>query len=217
LTDHVVVSLSGGKDSVYALYSALKEGLNVKQLMFIKTGGKAHLENKRMIKLISETTGIPAIIVGKNPQDISKALKELRANTLVSGVTTTPEHLEYYKEILVPIGVKQYAPLFGKDPIAGLDEMRQLGFKCLIIEVDTALGADKEWLGKIIDQNIINEIKQKVNEKKINPIGEWGEYHTLVVNCPIYKKQITIEKANIEWKNTKGYYLIKKANLQSKV
>jgi uncharacterized protein (TIGR00290 family) len=217
LSDHIVVSLSGGKDSVYALYSVLKEGLNVKHLMFIKTGGKAHLENKRMIELISETTGIPAIIVGKNPQDVGKALKKLGANMLVSGVTTTPEHLEYYKEILDPINVKQYAPLFGKDPIVGLDEMQQLGFKCLIIEVDTALGANKEWLGKIIDQNIIDEIKQRVVEKKINPIGEWGEYHTLVVDCPIYKKQIIIEKANIEWKNTKGYYLIKKANLQQRL
>lgn len=216
MTDHVVVSLSGGKDSVYALYSVLREGLNVEYLMFIQTGGKAHLENKRMIELISEATGIPAVIVGKNPQDVGKALKKLGASMMVSGVTTTPEHLDYYKEILDPIGVKQYAPLFGKDPIAGLDEMQQLGFKCLIIEVDTALGANKEWLGRVIDQNIISEIKQRVAEKKINPIGEWGEYHTLVVDSPIYKKQITVEKANIEWKNTKGYYLIKKANLQNK-
>jgi len=117
---------------------------------------------------------------------------------------------------LDPIGVKQYAPLFGKDPLVGLDEMQQLGFKCLIIEVDTALGASKDWLGKIIDQSILNEIKQRVAEKKINPIGEWGEYHTLVVDCPIYKQKIVVEKAKTEWKNTKGYYLIKKASLQPK-
>jgi uncharacterized protein (TIGR00290 family) len=212
----VVVSLSGGKDSVYALYMALNEGLNVKHLMFIKTGGKAHLENKKMIDLISQATGIPAIVVGKKPQDVGKALKKLGADMLVSGVTTTPEHLDYYKGILDPIGVKQYAPLFGKDPLAGLAEMQQLGFKCLIIEVDTALGASKDWLGKIIDQNILDEIKQRVAEKKINPIGEWGEYHTLVVDCPIYKQKIVVEKAKTEWKNTKGYYLIKKASLQTK-
>jgi uncharacterized protein (TIGR00290 family) len=98
----------------------------------------------------------------------------------------------------------------------GLDEMQQLGFKCLIIEVDTALGANKEWLGKVIDKNILDEIKQRVTEKKINPIGEWGEYHTLVVDCPIYKEKIAVERAKMEWKNTKGYYIIKKATLQSK-
>ena len=217
MSEHVVVSLSGGKDSVYALYSALREGLDVKHLMFIQTGGKAHLENKCMIELISESTGIPAVIVSKNPQEIGKTLKKLGADMLVSGVTTTPEHLDYYKEILDPIGVKQYAPLFGKDPLVGLEEMQQLGFKCLIIEVDTALGANKDWLGRVIDQNIINDIRQRVAEKKINPIGEWGEYHTLVVDCPIYKKQIIIEEDKTEWKNTKGYYLIKKANLQPKM
>lgn len=216
MADNVVVSLSGGKDSVYALYSALKEGLNVKHLMFIQTGGKAHLENQRMIDLISEATGIPAVIVGKKPQDVGKALKKLGADLLVSGVTTTPEHLDYYREILDPIGVKQYAPLFGKDPLTGLAEMQQIGFRCLVIEVDTALGANKDWLGKVIDQAILDEIRKRVAEKKINPIGEWGEYHTLVIDCPIYKKKIEVEKAKTEWKKTKGYYIIKKAQLQNK-
>jgi len=184
--------------------------------MFIEVGGKGHLENKRMINLISQATGIPAIIVGKKPQDIAKALKKIGADLLVSGVTTTPEHLDYYKEILDPIGVKQYAPHFGKDPIVGLDEMQLLGFQCLVIEVDTSLGANKDWLGKVIDKAILDEIKQRVAEKKINPIGEWGEYHTLVVDCPIYKKKIGVEKFKTEWKNTKGYYIIKKAELKEK-
>lgn len=214
---NVVVSLSGGKDSVFALYTALKEGLNVTHLMFISTGGKAHLENKKMIELISQATGIPAVVVGRKPEDVRNGLKKLGANLLVSGVTTTPEHLDYYKEILDPIGVKQYTPLFGKDPLEGLAEMIRLGFHNLIIEIDTSLGASKDWLGKEIDETILDEIRMRVKEKKINPIGEWGEYHTLVVNCPIYKKQIHVEKTKIEWKGTKGYYIIKQASLQPKL
>jgi uncharacterized protein (TIGR00290 family) len=213
---NVVVSLSGGKDSVYALYTVLKEGLNVTHLMFITTGGKAHLENKAMIKLVSEAVGIPWVVVGKKPADIRKALKKLHADVLVSGVMTTPEHLDYYRAILDPIGVKQEAPLFGKKPLEALSEMQQLGFHNLIIEVDTALGANKDWLGKEIDQNVLNEITIRVNEKKINPIGEWGEYHTFVVDCPIYKQKIVVEKAKTEWKKTKGYFIIKKAALQPK-
>jgi len=213
---NVVVSLSGGKDSVYALYTALKEGLNVTHLMFITTGGKGHLENKSMLKLVSEAVGIPFIIVGRKPKEIQKALKKVSAKMLVSGVMTTPEHLEYYKEILDPIGVKQYAPLFGKNPLVSLAEMQKLGFHNLIIEIDTALGSNKNWLGHEITQAVIDEITQLVNDKKMNPIGEWGEYHTFVVDCPIYKKKIQIEKSKTTWKNTKGYYIIKKANLQAK-
>ena len=213
---NVVVSLSGGKDSVYALYTALKEGLNVTHLMFISTGGKAHLENKWLLKLVSEAIGIPAIIVGKKPDDIRKALKKLNADMLVSGVMTTPEHLDYYKEVLDPIGVKQYAPLFGKNPLEALAEMQQLGFHNLIIEIDTALGSNKAWLGKEIDQNIINEITQLVADRKMNPIGEFGEYHTIVVDCPIYKKRINVQKSKIDWNKTKGYFIIKKAELQTK-
>jgi diphthine-ammonia ligase len=213
---NVVVSLSGGKDSVYALYTALKEGLNVTHLMFISTGGKAHLENKWLLKLVSESIGIPTIIVGKKPDDIRKALKKLNADMLVSGVMTTPEHLDYYKEVLDPIGVKQYAPLFGKKPLEALAEMQQLGFHNLIIEIDTALGSNKAWLGKEIDQNIINEITQLVADRKMNPIGEFGEYHTIVVDCPIYKKRINVQKSKIDWNKTKGYFIIKKAELQTK-
>ena len=213
---NVVVSLSGGKDSVYALYTVLKEGLNVTHLMFISTGGKAHLENKWLLKLVSEAIGIPVVVVGKKPDDIRKALKKLNADMLVSGVMTTPEHLYYYKEVLDPIGVKQYAPLFGKKPLEALAEMQQLGFHNLIIEIDTALGSNKDWLGREIDQNILNEIEQLVNDRKMNPIGEFGEYHTIVLDCPIYKKKINVEKLKSTWKGSKGYCIIKKANLQPK-
>jgi diphthine-ammonia ligase len=214
---NVIVSLSGGKDSVYALYTALKEGLNITHLMFITTGGKGHLENRWMIKLLSEAIGIPAVVVGKKPGDIRKALKKMHADMLVSGVMTTPEHLDYYKEILDPVGVKQYAPLFGKNPLDSLAEMQKLGFHSLIIEIDTSLGSNKNWLGCEIDQGVIDEISQLVNDKKMNPIGEWGEYHTIVVDCPIYKKKIRVEKSKTTWKGTKGYFLIKKASLQPKI
>lgn len=213
---NVVVSLSGGKDSTYALYEALKEGLNVNHLLFINTGSKAHLANKWVLKLMSEALEIPAITVNKELPTIRKALKKLKADVLVSGVMTTPEHMDWYQEVCSPIQVKHYAPLWGKNPLTALDEMKQLGFRMLIIEVNTAMGSNKNWLGKEIDDNMLSELKQLESEKKINPIGEWGEYHTIVLDCPIYKKRINILKSEIKWENSKGYFTIKKANLQPK-
>jgi diphthine-ammonia ligase len=212
----VVVSLSGGKDSVFALYEALKEGLNVDYLMFIEIGGKAHLANKWLMKLVSEAVGIPAVTTsGKVPQ-IRKTLQRLNAGTLVSGVMTTPEHIDYYKEICDPIHVKHYAPLWGKNPLTALAEMKQLGFRMLVIEVDVAMGANRNWLGKEIDDSIIREIQKLNADRSINPIGEFGEYHTFVVDCPIYKKSINVTKSKAAWKGTKGYFEIEDAELKPK-
>ena len=213
---NVVISLSGGKDSTYALYEALEEGLNVKHLLFINTGSKAHLVNRWVLELVSEAVAIPAVAVNKELPAIRQALRKLKADTLVSGVMTTPEHMDWYQEVCSPIQVKHYAPLWGKNPLVALDEMTQLGFHMLVIEVDTAMGANKNWLGKEIDDNMLNELKQLEKKQKINPIGEWGEYHTIVLDCPIYKKRINILKSEITWENSKGYVAIKKADLQPK-
>jgi diphthine-ammonia ligase len=213
---NVVVSLSGGKDSTYALYEALKEGLNVTHLLFINTGSKAHLENKWVLKLVSEAVDIPASTVNKELPAIRKALQKLEADTFVSGVMTTPEHIEWYEEVCGPIQVKHYAPLCGKNPLAALDEMKQLGFHTLVIEVNTAMGSNRNWLGKEIDDTMLSELKQLESKQQINPIGEWGEYHTIVLDCPIYKKRINILKSEIKWKKSKGYVKIKKAELQPK-
>ena len=86
----------------------------------------------------------------------------------------------------------------------------------LVIEVDTAMGSNKNWLGKEIDDSMINELKQLDSKQQINPIGEWGEYHTIVLDCPVYKQRINILKSEITWKNSKGYLAIKKADLQPK-
>ena len=78
------------------------------------------------------------------------------------------------------------------------------------------MGSRKNWLGKEIDYDILGEIEELENYRKMNPIGEFGEYHTLVLDCPIYKKRINILESEIVWENSKGYVVIKNANLQSK-
>jgi len=212
----VVVSLSGGKDSMYALYAALQEGLKVDYLMFIKIGGKAHLDNQWLMKLVSQSVGIPAVTSDGRIPEIRKTLQKLKAGTFVSGVMTTPEHMDYYREICDPIGVKHYAPLWGKNPLTALAEMKQLGFRMLVIEVDVAMGANKDWLGKEIDDAMLREIEKLKADRSINPIGEFGEYHTFVVDCPVYKQRVNVMKSKMVWKKSKGYFEIKKAELQPK-
>jgi uncharacterized protein (TIGR00290 family) len=86
----------------------------------------------------------------------------------------------------------------------------------LVIEVDTAMGANKDWLGKEMDDDMIRELEKLKADRSINPIGEFGEYHTIVLDCPIYKKRMNVTKSKKVWKKSKGYFEIKKAELQPK-
>ena len=212
----VVASISGGKDSIYALYMALKEGLNVNYLLFIENGSKAHRMNKWLLELVSRALEIPLVTANKEINDVRRTLRNLEANVLVSGVMTTPEHVEWYREICEPIGVKHYAPLWKMDPLAALAYMKEMGFQILIIEVNTSMGCRRNWLGEKLDGAVFEELKELEYKQKINPIGEFGEYHTFVLDCPIYKNKISIIDSEKIWENAKGYILIKDARLQPK-
>jgi diphthine-ammonia ligase len=212
----IIASVSGGKDSLYALYSALQKGIKVDYLLFIKAGGKAHRLNRWLIKLVSESVGIPALEVDKDIPKIQKFLKKMDTETLISGVVGTSEHIDWYREICDPINVKHYAPLWGKNLSGSLVEMKELGFRILIVELDASMGFKKSWLGKELDDKILQEIFRLEKEQKINPSGEHGEYHTFVLDCPVYKKKIEITDCKAMWEGNKGYFVIKKANLQPK-
>lgn len=213
---NAVASISGGKDSIYALYTALKEELKINYLLFINNGSKAHRMNRWLLKLVSDALEIPMVTANKEISDVKRVLSNLKAKVLVSGVMTTPEHMDWYREICDPIGVKHYAPLWGMDPLSALNNMKELGFQILIIEVNTSLGCYRSWLGKKLDGAVFEELKELEDKQKINPIGEFGEYHTFVLDCPIYRKKINILDSENIWENAKGYTLIKDACLQPK-
>ena len=212
----VVAFSSGGKDSMHSLYVALKSGIKVDYLLFIKNGSKAHRLNSWVLDLVSETLGIPAVTTEKELPKIRKTLRNLKATKVISGVMVTPEHIDWYKQICDPINVEHYAPLWGKQPIEALKEITKLGFQTKIIEMDTVWGASKSWIGKDLDIELINEMEKLEKQQKINASGEFGAYHTFVLDCPIFKKKIKILDSEVFWEDSKGYFVIKNAELHQK-
>jgi diphthine-ammonia ligase len=213
----IVAFSSGGKDSMYALYLALNNEINVDYLLFVKNGSKAHRLNSWLLELVSETLEIPAVTTDKDMPAIRKTLQKLKADMIISGVMITPEHMDWYHEICEPIQVEHYAPLWGKKPLVELTEIENLGFQTIIIEVDASMGSSKNWIGKKIEKPIIQEMEKLEKEQKINSSGELGAYHTFVLDCPLYKKKINILDSEIFAENSKRYFVIKNASLQSKI
>ncbi|MBK6586687.1 MAG: hypothetical protein IPG26_07775 [Coprothermobacter sp.] len=68
------------------------------------------------------------------------------------------------------------------------------GFKVIVTAV-AAEGLDSSWLGRQIDQKMLNELKDLNRRYGVHPAFEGGEAETFVLDGPIFKKRIKILKA----------------------
>lgn len=222
-----IVSLfSGGKDSMMALYQALKFH-DVKILLsFIpdKESYMFHYPNIELVKFSAEALGIPIIIeksrTGKEVEieDLKLALKKLKDKGIegvVTGAVSSNYQYVKIKKICDDLNLYLYAPYWQKSHEDLIKEALDLNFKIIFVGV-YADGFNENWLGRILDKNALKELKILSSKFKINIGGEGGEYETFVLDCPLFKKEIIIEEAEKIWDKTRGEFIIKRIKLIEK-
>jgi len=219
----VAVLFSGGKDSAFAIYKAKKLGLNVTHLVSIfpdkKDSWMFHSVNIHLTKKLAEAIGIPLIVKKtkgekeKELRDLKNVLKKLDIDGVVSGAIASEYQKNRIDKICEELGLKSFAPLWGKKQNKILEEIVKTGFEVIIIGVFAA-GLDESWLGKKIDEETIDELIKLRKRYSINEAGEGGEFETLVSNGPIFKKSLIIDEIEKQWKRDHGVLIIKKAHLE---
>merc|ERR1712137_1154733 len=50
---------------------------------------------------------------------------------------------------------------------------------------------DASWIGRVIDQRAIEDMQQLHASKGLDVCGENGEYHTCVVDAPLFQKKLS--------------------------
>ena len=83
------------------------------------------------------------------------------------------------------VGLSALYPLWHANREENAREVINLGYKCVIKSVDNTK-LPKSMLGKILDEALLEEMAQC----GIDVCGENGEYHTLVVDGPIFRSPI---------------------------
>ena len=71
-------------------------------------------------------------------------------------------------------------------------------------------------MGRPLEYETLQELKNLNHKFGIHLSGEGGEYETMVVDGPIFKKRLVIEKAETLWRGDSGFYIVKKAKLVKK-
>lgn len=80
-----------------------------------------------------------------------------------------------------------------------------------------AFGFSEKMLGKVIDYKDLEELKKLNKKYHTNIAGEGGEYETLVLDFPVFKKRISIIESQKIMKNEfTGNLIIKKIKLEKK-
>jgi diphthine-ammonia ligase len=212
----VFCSWSGGKDCCLALYRAMKNGLEIRYLAnTISEDGKrsrSHGISSEVIKAQAQALGIPIVqrrTTNENYESVSvDMLRDFKREGIEGGVFGDIDfdpHREWDEKVCRQASIKPYLPLWQEDQKALMQEFIEAGFESVIITVKSEF-LGEEMLGRKVDKDFVKHMEEMAKTSDITPAGEAGEYHTLVIDGPIFKKRLEIlESDTIE---REGYWYL---------
>ena len=221
---------TGGKDSTYAIYLAQQQGHNVVCLITLKSKNSAsymfHTPAIDLTELQAEALELPLInadtkgVKEKELLDLEKAIVKAKKKFPFEGIITGALFSEYQssriEKIAWKLDLKVISPLWHKEQEKEIEELLEKKFQFIMTSI-AAEGLDKSWLNRVITQKALERLKQLQKKFKINIAGEGGEYESLVLDCPLFKKRLVIETVKVEeeHENT-ARLIINKAKLVKK-
>ncbi|MCP4650510.1 MAG: diphthine--ammonia ligase [PVC group bacterium] len=199
----VFVSWSAGKDSCLALYRIRNE-FNVEYLVnMVSEDGKhsrSHGVDINLIKQQAEAMDIPLVHKTTSWQEyedvFKRTLLDLKAEGIEYGIFGDIDlqlHRDWEEKVSVYAGMEAVLPLWQGDRESLLREFIDAEFKAVVVVVNEKF-MDKKWLGRVIDDEFIINLKKHGN---VDLCGENGEYHTFVFDGPLFKEPVGFKTSDI--------------------
>jgi diphthine-ammonia ligase len=216
----VAALVSGGKDSLLALHKA-SESHEIACLITAFSDNPDsymfHTDAVTLVRLQAESMGLPLITFSTKgvkeeeltdlKKALTKAVKDFGVKGVVSGAIDSNYQKSRIDALCKDLGLVSIAPLWHQDPLLLLEEVVKR-FEAVIVKV-AAEGLDDSWLGRRIDKAFIKDVLKL----RVHPMGEGGEYESLVLNAPLFKKRLVIKFVK-QWDGVVGKLSISRAVLQ---
>jgi len=197
---NVAVSWSGGKDSCLDLYRALKQGYTVDVLLnFVSRDSQRccfHGVPRGIMRMQAQALGIPLVThpmpdaMKEYEEGFKQAVLRLKnIQGMVFGDIYLDEHKDWVERVCGSLGVSCIEPLWNESTLALMEEFVDVGFKAVIVSCKSDLFGP-EWIGRTIDRGTIAELRGR----GICPCGENGEFHTLVIDGPLFGKSLELTR-----------------------
>jgi len=201
MSDGVVLSWSGGKDSALALW-AMREELGTPPTALLtaitEEDGRVgtHEVPVELIRAQAVAVGLPLVEV-RVPKAPSNRVYEERlgaalASPPLAGAGTVAfadlflADIRAYREAqLGAIGRTCTFPLWGRDTASLADSFVEAGFAATLVCIDLAR-LDPSFAGRSFDRDLLRDLPDGVD-----PCGENGEFHTFVSDGPVFSAPVT--------------------------
>jgi ABC transporter with metal-binding/Fe-S-binding domain ATP-binding protein len=205
----VLALLSGGKDSVCAIETARGFGWDVAAALVLKPAQDDawmfHTPNLGVVAGVAACLEVPLIEAdvrsGKveEVEDLEAAVAaardDLGLDGLVSGALASEYQRTRLDRIGHEVGLRSFAPLWHKEPRAYVDSLAAAGWDVRFSRT-AADGVPTAWAGQRLDAAKVAAMAGHRSQPHV--AGEGGEYETLVLDAPCYRRRLVIEEASVE-------------------
>ena len=200
------VLFSGGKDSTYAAWLAEKEGYKISCLISLWSKNqdsfmfhtpaieltKKQAECMRIPLVVQETSGKKEIELKDLEKAIKLAIKKYKIEGIVSGAVESVYQASRVQKICNKFKIECFNPLWQKNQLEILEDLVKNKFDVIISGV-AAYPLEEKWIGRKMDKKFIEEMGILNEKYKISMNGEGGEFESLVLSCPLFKKKLDVK------------------------
>ncbi|MDR6763578.1 uncharacterized protein (TIGR00290 family) [Flavobacterium sp. 2755] len=194
---------SSGKDSALTLYKILQNPEFKIECLLTSVNQQyqrisMHGVRVELLQAQAESIGIPLKIMQVPEMPTMEVYETVMTETLTElkneGITHSvfgdiflEDLRKYREEQLARIDFEGVFPIWKIPTHDLIQEFISLGFKTIVVCVNERY-LDKSFVGRIIDQDFINDLPENVDV-----CGENGEFHTFTFDGPIFSKPIDFE------------------------
>ena len=191
------ISWSGGKDSLAAL-AAVRDRLDVVAAltMFDEAGERSRSHGLRveLVQAQANRLGLRSVMARCDWHTYDAAFRDALIALADDGITHAvfgdlvfPEHRQWAEARCAEAGMHAVEPLWGQSTSDVFDAFTASGARALLVTVREPW-LDESWLGRPLEAGM----KPTFVERGIDPCGENGEYHTAVVDGPLFSAPIAV-------------------------
>ena len=216
MAERVLVTWSGGKDSVMALYELQKtRSYQISALLTTITKDydrvSMHGVRRSLLEQQADSLGYPLeqVFISKDAsnEEYAAKMKRILEKYLKAGISTVvfgdiflEDLRKYREENLSNIGMKAVFPIWKRNTAELAHTFVDLGFKAVVTCVDSKF-LGKAFVGRLFGKRFLSELPSNVD-----PCGENGEFHSFVYAGPVFRESLSFKLGDVVLRDNRFYF-----------